>query len=166
MKIKDTQEMLNDSYGFILSYGDTTSLTPLGLYKFASYDKENETIILSNSNNENDVIKMPSSSFKMLLSSKLNENNFMLKQLSNLSEVQDESIKVGMDLAESFLIDSAKFDLSFNDKLSLDELQATYETDGTLRATNYSMIPFSYGKVKVKKMRFTDHSASSDVKTR
>ncbi len=176
---KEIIENANKSFGFILSYGDAPDVIPVGVYKIDnilySYQspykyevnsKRQHVVKLVKIDNEveeeNSVMYIPFVEFEKLLQQDRSENNYMVRQLLN-SEIDDETTLLYLNevAAEYYKEHEPKkedeLNLKFYQKKALDDLNATYEVNGNVVGTNYSLVPFSYGLqkryVKVKRKK-------------
>ena len=168
--IKEIIESLNNSYGFILSYGESSEFIPVETFKVKDILKEEESPYKQGLSNERDlviklvgvnnhekqadnVIYIPLKEFIKIFYYGTEENNYSVRELVN-SEIYEDQLSVLNIIAQQYYRKHKTSPINFYQTSSLDDINATYEVNGNAVGTNYTFVPFSYGKQKRKTLYF------------
>ena len=166
-------------YAFVLSYGESDNIIPVGIYKFFEEDDEVVTLCKLNKDltfDEKDAIFMPKRKLEKLLDSqKEHANNTKLLGIYNDRSTED--LVTYIELLEEMLKDETLFkanlknDPNYDSLLqgkgsNINELNAFYVANGRIASSQYSLMPYKVDQMvkKLELVKTMNRYVDSDIK--
>ncbi len=181
IKIDETITRINDTFGFVLSYGESKRLIPVGTFKlnkifeakYAPYTYGATSIRdiiveLKKYNNddsdkeEDERIYMSFNEFLKLANSSMARKNKSTFKFLFGKYMNEENLSDAIKVTKAALAVIKDYDLEVGQIKTLEDLQACYISNGELLGTNYSIVPFYYNKSIDSKVKYAD----KDLKTK
>ena len=168
-ELENFRKFLTKNVGIILSYGDTNSVMPVGMFCASNISEDN--IIVNQEGNKDFIIEFVSiidDKNKGLILDKTQKiyiplREFLKKYSSAATQNEDkfhadfgyesyyETINIFKKEIEDYLVKNPNLSYQL-EKIPLDDLSATYISNGEIRGNNYSVMPFNIGMIKRKEL--------------